>query len=149
MISLDIKINDVDAKKLAAALANVGPALFTPMLWEIGERARGLALDAFETEASPEGQIWPVSERAKAEDGQTLTDTAILRNSLSVLATGMDSVEVSSNLPYAAIHQLGGKAGVKHSVTLPARPFLPDPAGAPLELEVLEAFQTHIQKAFR
>ena len=34
------------------------------------------------------------------------------------------SVSVGSNLVYARIHQLGGKAGRKHAVTLPPRPYL-------------------------
>ena len=34
------------------------------------------------------------------------------------------SVVIGSNLPYAAIHQLGGKAGKNKKVEIPARPYL-------------------------
>lgn len=35
-----------------------------------------------------------------------------------------NSVELGSNLAYAAIHQFGGTAGRKHAARIPARPFL-------------------------
>jgi phage virion morphogenesis protein len=35
-----------------------------------------------------------------------------------------DSAVIGSNLPYAAVHQLGGKAGKGRKVTIPARPYL-------------------------
>ena len=35
-----------------------------------------------------------------------------------------DSAVIGSNLPYAAIHQLGGKAGRNKKVEIPARPYL-------------------------
>ncbi|MCX8018204.1 MAG: phage virion morphogenesis protein, partial [Rhodocyclaceae bacterium] len=38
-------------------------------------------------------------------------------------------VGVSGRIPYAAIHQFGGKAGRGRKVTIPARPFLPATSG--------------------
>lgn len=35
-----------------------------------------------------------------------------------------ESAVIGSNLPYAAIHQLGGKAGKNKKVKIPARPYL-------------------------
>ncbi len=35
-----------------------------------------------------------------------------------------DSAVIGSNLPYAAIHQLGGQAGKNKKVKIPARPYL-------------------------
>ena len=35
-----------------------------------------------------------------------------------------DSAVIGSNLEYAAIHQLGGQAGINKSVEIPARPYL-------------------------
>lgn len=35
-----------------------------------------------------------------------------------------ESVVIGSNLPYAAIHQLGGQAGKNKKVEIPARPYL-------------------------
>lgn len=44
----------------------------------------------------------------------------------SVQATWDDrSARLTSNLPYAAIQQLGGRAGRNRSATIPARPYLP------------------------
>ena len=36
----------------------------------------------------------------------------------------VESVVIGSNLPYAAIHQLGGQAGKNKKVEIPARPYL-------------------------
>jgi len=35
-----------------------------------------------------------------------------------------DALVIGTNLPYAAIHQFGGKAGRGHGVRIPARPYL-------------------------
>lgn len=87
---------------------------------------------------------WPKSARAVAEGGQTLVDRGILRNSFQILA-GRQSTQVGTAVKYAAVHQFGAtiraktsrglrfKIGdqwiTKHSVTLPARPFLPERGG--------------------
>lgn len=63
--------------------------------------------------------------------GKTLTDTARLRDSIDYDSTA-DAVTVGSkwvskdgsNVKYARIHQLGGKAGRGHSVNIEARPYL-------------------------
>ena len=49
----------------------------------------------------------------------------MLRNSITVQATE-NQVEVGTNVLYAAIHQLGGKAGRGKKAIIPSRPFLPD-----------------------
>ena len=91
----------------------------------VGEHARSLALDAFDAGRSPGGAAWLPSQRALAEGGLTLVDTATLRNELDVQASARE-VAVGSGLEYAAIHQLGGEAGPRQRrVTLPARPYLP------------------------
>lgn len=61
----------------------------------------------FESETDPEGNPWPPSIRALAEGGRTLTDSAALVNSQTYLADD-ESVEVGTDMIYAAIHQLGG-----------------------------------------
>ena len=52
-----------------------------------------------------------------------MTDKAFLRRSIDYAATP-EKVMVGSNLPYARIHQLGGKTGKGHKVDMPARPYL-------------------------
>ena len=82
-------------------------------------------LDRFDREQGPDGKPWQKSVRAMATGGLTLTDTGGLRGSITHNVAGDGrSVDVGSNLVYAAIHQFGGKAGRNKSVTLPARPYL-------------------------
>lgn len=93
----------------------------------------------FERQVGPDGKPWAPSIRAQIEGGWTLLDSGRLRASLTWLA-GRHSVEVGTNVIYAAIHQLGGTIRAKNapnlrfqiagrwiskpSVVIPARPFL-------------------------
>lgn len=52
-----------------------------------------------------------------------LVQSARLKNSVSFKAEGTQ-VAVGTNVAYGRIHQLGGKAGRKKKVTIPARPYL-------------------------
>ena len=63
--------------------------------------------------------------RQKAKRGyrKILVSTGELRNSIEVRPEG-NSIVISSNKAYAAIHNFGGKAGKNQKVTIPARPFL-------------------------
>ena len=58
-----------------------------------------------------------------AGGGKTLDKESHLKDSIDYAATS-DKVMVGSNLPYARIHQLGGKTGKGHKVDMPARPYL-------------------------
>lgn len=101
-------------KKMAnkkALMASVGDALVSG------------TIRRFTREESPKGEKWQPSQRAAAEGGQTLSDTARLRKSINYGATPKE-VMVGSNAVYARIHQMGGKTGKGHKVTMPARPFL-------------------------
>ena len=116
----------------------------------IGEMLVSSTIQRFEDEEGPDGKAWEPSIRATpSEDsrapvrrgkdgrllkgsgkkikgrkgGKTLTDTARLRKSIEHRATG-DEVTVGSNVEYARIHQMGGRAGRGLSVDLPARPYL-------------------------
>lgn len=64
--------------------------------------------ERLDAEEDPEGRKWKPSARAREEDGKTLDDSSALRDSLDYLALP-DRVMVGSNLPYARIHQKGGK----------------------------------------
>jgi phage virion morphogenesis protein len=75
---------------------------------------------------SPEGENWGSSNpsrRAREQNGQTLIDRGHLRDSNTHIAED-SQLQVGSALVYAAIHQLGGKSGRGHKVTLPARPWM-------------------------
>ncbi|MCH5277475.1 MAG: phage virion morphogenesis protein [Desulfovibrionaceae bacterium] len=94
-----------------------------PLMASIGEALVSGTLKRFQHEEEPSGKKWPKSKRAALESGQTLTDTGLLRRSIDYAATP-DKVMVGSNRVYARIHQMGGKTGKGHKVTMPARPFL-------------------------
>ena len=79
-----------------------------PILDIIGQSLVTSTIDRFERERSPEGAPWKKSARARREGGQTLTDTARLRGSITH-RVGPDFVEVGTNVVYAAIHQFGGQ----------------------------------------
>lgn len=106
----------------------------------IGETLVSGTVKRFAEEEDPQGQKWEKSERAKAESGQTLTDSARLRKSIDYAATP-DKVMVGSNVAYARIHQLGGTIKPKNGkalkfngkdgnpvfvkqVNIPARPYI-------------------------
>lgn len=145
-VELQITLDDQDYQRLARQLAGLGSATISLALYELGESVRNMAIDAFGASASPEGVPWKPSQRALRESGKTLVDTGILQNSISV-ALGSGEVEVGSNIVYAAIHQLGGKAGRGRKVTLPARPFLPDVRGELLRREAMDILKGHIERA--
>lgn len=121
-VEIQVKIEDQGLKDLLVKLQSRTSNL-TPVMKTIGEIVRGSVVRNFEQEREPSGKRWQPSLRALIGGGKTLTDRAILRNSINVKA-GRDRVAVGTNVVYAAIHQFGGKAGRGHKVNLPARPFL-------------------------
>lgn len=93
------------------------------LMASIGEALVSGTLKRFDAEEGPDGKKWQPSKRAAAESGKTLTNTARLRKSIDYAATA-SKVMVGSNVVYARIHQMGGKAGKGHKLTIPARPYL-------------------------
>lgn len=93
------------------------------LMESVGDALVSGTLKRFDDEEEPTGKKWPKSKRAAKEGSQTLTDKAFLRRSIDYAATP-EKVMVGSNLPYARIHQLGGKTGKGHKVDMPARPYL-------------------------
>ncbi|PLX97314.1 MAG: phage virion morphogenesis protein [Desulfuromonas sp.] len=114
-----------DDRELQAALnrALVATGDLTPAMQAIGERILRSTDERFTTETTPTLEKWSVSKAAADEGRKTLTKSHQLRNSIWYRA-GKDAVRVGSPKPYGAIHQFGGKAGIKGRVVLPARPFL-------------------------
>ena len=101
---------EMDDATLQAALDRTIKEIENPqaMLDEIGARLELSVARRFETEMEPGGQAWIPSLRATEEGGQTLTDSARLRQSISRAVSDVE-VAVGTNVIYAAIHQFGGK----------------------------------------
>lgn len=82
----------------------------------------------FDLGVAPDGTPWaPWSEgyAASRAPGQSLlVGTGALRDSIAWSIDG-DALSIGSNLVYAAIHQLGGEAGMAPGpAAIPARPYL-------------------------
>lgn len=98
----------------------------------------------FERQRGPDDKPWQPSQRARAENGVTLTDTTHLRTGIRAKSSA-DGWAVGTNVEYAATHQygapgrtiraktshglrfrVGGRWITKQAVTvnIPARPFL-------------------------
>lgn len=142
------------------------------LLDSLGEMLVSSTMQRFQEERGPDGTKWEPSGRAweaglarsarkatkrtsakkgRAETGKfgkTLQDSGRLRSSVTFesLVT-QNQVCVGSNVAYARIHQLGGKAGRGQKTTIPARPYLGveekdiEEAKALLEEFMAEAFR--------
>lgn len=99
----------IDDAALAGLLARVEAAGRAPsdLMRVIGAALEFQTARRFETETDPAGVSWPRSFAARQRGGQTLTDTARLRQSV-VSRAGADTASVGTNLVYAAIHNFGG-----------------------------------------
>lgn len=85
---------------------------------------------AFDRQTSPDGRPWlPRSPKyakqlnRRRPGRKLLAITLHLKNSRQYQVSG-DSAKYGSNVKYARIHQLGGKAGRQHKANIPARPYL-------------------------
>ncbi|WP_419787219.1 phage virion morphogenesis protein [Pseudodesulfovibrio sp.] len=108
-------------KVLGSAVSKAGQS--KAAMEEIGEMLTSSTVERFDSSTGPDGEAWPISQRAEKEGGKTLVDTGRLRGSIGYEASP-DQVVVGSNLVYSRIHQLGGEAGRGHSLKLPPRPYL-------------------------
>ncbi len=134
-------------------------ATMKPVMTRIGALYERSVLENFAAESSPEGTPWaPLSAATmmlglarqkgftkngylSARGKRYLTSKKILRErgdlegSIHVAATDKSvTIGSSGSIPYAAIHQLGGKAGRNKKVTIPARPYLAENSGGELVL---------------
>lgn len=85
------KLSDVDKKGINRALA---------------EGVRTSTKRRFKTTKAPNGEKWEESQRAREENGVTLTDTARLKNSIKSM-TSTSGFAVGTNTIYARTHQFG------------------------------------------
>ncbi len=120
-IKYEFNILKDDVSPILAALIARGDNL-TPVHDDIGAAMVVSTKLRFEHERGPDGDPWLPSHRALVE-GHTLRNKNRLYDSLTHVASPQ-GVEWGSNVLYAGIHQLGGKAGRGGAVEIPARPYL-------------------------
>jgi phage virion morphogenesis protein len=90
---------------------------------------------------APWAPLKPATIARKKGRGGILRDHGPLLQSIRVTEVTNDSVTSGSDRPYAAIQQLGGKAGRGLKATIPPRPYFPILNGklTPLAQERIEA----------
>lgn len=105
---------EVDAREVNAALARLREQVgnLTPAMRAIGQTLVTDADLGFRAQSDPWGAPWePLAastlKRRRGKRAQILRDTGRLANSFSYRADAR-SVEVGTNVAYAAIHQFGG-----------------------------------------
>jgi len=114
-----------DWKRLDRALKGLAdPYHFTRMHKRIAEHGVSSTLERFRTERDPQGRRWIPSARVLERGGQTLTDTARLRKSITGRG-GPDKAEWGTNVVYAARHNFGDQiARGRRSGGMPQRQFI-------------------------
>ncbi|AXV78895.1 MULTISPECIES: phage virion morphogenesis protein [Ralstonia solanacearum species complex] len=126
--TIDLQVNDTALSALfdryQDRLTNAEPAMA-----EIAEILMRHTSDAFAAEGIPKWVDLAESTKAQREEagtwpGMILHVTGTLADSYTA-SSGNDYAQVASFLPYAAIHNFGGKAGRGHSATTPARRQIP------------------------
>jgi phage virion morphogenesis protein len=132
---VELNIDDREVKDLLDRLASRMSNL-TPVMKEIGEIVTESVQTNFEEHKSPEGVAWtPLADSTKAykeKKGRKAEDilimSAILLKSIHPEAYN-DSVEIGTDIVYAAVHQfgIGERSGIsthRRMPAIPARPFL-------------------------
>jgi phage virion morphogenesis protein len=136
-MSIKISVRNLNA---AFRQLQLSPAKLRPILPAIAELIESDIKDNFDAGGrwSGSGEItltsggttkWKplaastLKNKAKRGYRKILISTGELRNSIEVRPQG-NSIVISSNKQYAAIHNFGGQAGRNRRTTIPARPFL-------------------------
>ncbi|SEK34431.1 phage virion morphogenesis (putative tail completion) protein [Roseovarius azorensis] len=161
MVTLSLTLEDTGLEAgLTDALRQLSD--LTPLMRRIGGVLETSVSERFEQSKGPGGVPWAPSQRAREVGGKTLVDSTRLRDSI-VSEAGPRSVEVGSNVPYAAIHQSGGTIKPRDAdklafrlpngqfvmvdqVTIPARPFLGFDAAD--EAEIAQEVAAWLAEAF-
>lgn len=111
-----IKVRDTitpSLRRKAHAVANK-----KPLLTAMGRQVVSIGKRAF-TEPGMRAAKW-TARKDKSLKHALLQKSTTLRKSIRITSVGADHVELGSDRPYAAVHQLGSK-----KKNIPARPFLP------------------------
>lgn len=96
-----IIVNDTEVESVINNLLD--SSLRKRLLKEVGSVMVNDAKLNFRAKKSPDGEAWTPSKRG----GQTLSDTGVLKNSISYEATD-EEVYIGTNVRYARIHNEGG-----------------------------------------
>lgn len=143
----------VDAAK-AQAMINHALSQATntaPMMNSIAVELLSLTEEAFANEGSPDkweslAEATILSRTKKGQwPGKILQVSGALAASIQPFHSDSEA-GLSSNKPYAAIHQFGGQAGRGGKVTIPARPYMPldgDKINEEATQSILEIVMTH------
>ena len=125
---IEIKIDNKDVDRKLLELAQKSENL-RPLMKNIAGIFASATEENFKNEGRPD-KWTELSEATKKQrtkqkkwPGQILQVSGQLASSISTQYDD-ESAVISSNLDYAAIHQLGGQAGKNKKVTIPARPYL-------------------------
>lgn len=117
-VQVSLTLSDNRWQQAVNDLLAAGKNLRGPLA-EIGEYLVSETQERFATSTDPDGNHWAGVQRS----GRPLWDFGHLMKSIEYQTDG-HSLEVGSDLVYAAIHQFGGPAGRNKSVTIEARPYL-------------------------
>lgn len=113
----------------------------SPLLAELGEYGLRSTRARFKTQTAPDGTAWAALQpwyqmEKRRNKNRILALNGYLRGQMTWQLVGDRTVEIGSNLPYAAVHQFGAtikpraakvlmfRGHVAKSVTIPARPYL-------------------------
>lgn len=128
---IEVRLED---KVLASALDSLTGRLKNtkPLMVAIGAELQTQIDENFKSGTGADGKkfhewsdAWREQRRKmKKGSGQILLLQGNLAKSISRKVSN-NSVIIGSNVKYARIHQLGGRAGRGHSATIHARPYLP------------------------
>ena len=147
-ISMQVNVTDGISPTVASLLRAAKD--IDPLLDEIGASQVSEVQTRFERQVGPDGKKWeklsPVTLALRARNPRVkspkiLSVTRTLYDSYTHAVRSGESVTVGSNYRTSRIHNLGGKAGPGHAVTIPARPQLG--VSAEGQKEILEIVTDH------
>lgn len=115
--------DDAPLRAHLARMALYDAAKFGALLRDIGEDMVGDVHDNIRTQRLVDGRPMPQSAAARKRGDKTLQDYGHLRDSYTYQVGGA-SLQVGSNMVYAAIHHFGGETGRGHRTKIMARPVL-------------------------
>jgi phage virion morphogenesis protein len=134
-------------------------ANLSPVMRDIGRLGVRTTRRAFNNETAPDGTKWKPSYRKLKEGGRTLFKEGHLYRSINSISDA-NSVSWGAGMLYGVIHQMGGVIKPKtakklaftgsnghlvfaSSVTIPARPFLPETLDQLGPDTIIDIFKAH------
>lgn len=126
---IEVNIEGLGAVQRALQRLGDRAADLRPAFREIGAGVVAESQLGFKESRDPYGTPWAALKastiaRRRKGSAKPLLDTGRLRNSITYRLLGVAGVDIGTNTRYAAIHQLGGRAGRGRKVSIPARTFI-------------------------